>query len=130
MELFVQGSATGSAQFGDEALSIASDHLLGRQIILLQAVAPVQRADNHYSGAECPTHLLLASPHATGEASGHPHQARVELAQDVPAHGEHDRLRSVIALPQQTTGLRGYLLPRDCLSSEFSPHRLGASFHG
>jgi len=122
MNLFVQGTAAGSAQLGGEALPVAGDEIKGWQVVFPQAVTPVERPDEHHSGAECPAHLLFAFPKASREASGHPHEARVEIAQDVPAHGEHDRLRSVIALPQQITGLRSYIFPHNHVSSQSILH--------
>ncbi len=76
----------------------------------MDARASVESADNEHAAAQCPTYLLLCSPHAARQARSQSYLAPRLVTHHVPAHGEQHCLRSVVALVDELTGVDSDLL--------------------
>jgi len=87
---------------------------------LIGPISPVECADDDQPPADGPADVLVGAPDAAPKGGGQANGRRV-LYQEVPAHGEHDGFRSVVALAQQLPGSNGRVLRRRSLQRTTPP---------
>jgi hypothetical protein len=104
--------ALSGPKFGQESLLIPPGQVIGALIVLAGFGAAVQAADNHHASAKRATSFLARAADAPAKGGSHAKALRLQLAQDVPAHGEQDGLRSMQVWVQQEhrSSLRGDLV--------------------
>jgi hypothetical protein len=111
-------SAHCMPEIGPEPLSVVGGKGQSRLVTLIQSCSPQQRADHQHTTAQRAAHFLVSPPYTTCEARCHPHTLRVQIAQDMPAHGEHYCLRSMVALPHQIASAGCHVLLYALLSCQ------------
>jgi hypothetical protein len=110
LDHLAQRCALSTPQLLEKARPVARGERIRPLVVLIWPRPAVHPTDNHHTGAQRAADLGVAATYATAQTSGHAHPLG-NVPQHVLAHGEQDRLGSMVAFPHQVAGTRCHRLP-------------------